>query len=160
VIGELEVTYGRRHQYVYDGMETKSDAPETSLFSNTVPSGNSILLPSFATMMTVPLKIIPRPNVTSPATVKWSSSRIPGMDLNRFWNAATCGHDFVNSSTVGGDGEAHLLEVVAELDDRSGAKHSLGVHDELSMLERVEIGSNQEEIGATLDGQELSVRRQ
>lgn len=65
--------------------------PVTSLFSRLVPSGIMILLPSFATMMHVPARRTPLPNQTSPETVRWSSSVMFGMDLNRF--SKFCVHD-------------------------------------------------------------------
>lgn len=58
--------------------------PVTSLFSNDVPSGIEILSPSLATMIQVPASLTPLPNETSPETVKWSSSVMFGIDLNRF----------------------------------------------------------------------------
>lgn len=42
----------------------------------------------------------------------------------------------------------------AYLDDGSRQEHAGGVHDEPTVLEEVEIGGDEEEIGATLDGQE------
>jgi len=60
--------------------------PESNLFSRTHPSGISILWPSLATTMTVPRRVTFRPKLTSPVTVKWSSSRILGIFLNLFWN--------------------------------------------------------------------------
>lgn len=41
-------------------------------------------------MMTVPRRTTLRPNETSPATVKWSTSSSEGIVLKRFWNCATC----------------------------------------------------------------------
>lgn len=51
-----------------------------------------------------------------------------------------------------------LLEVVAKLDDRGGIEHSLLVKHELTVLERVDVGFDQEEIRARLDGQETCTR--
>jgi hypothetical protein len=42
------------------------------------------LSPSLATMIQVPASLTPLPNETSPETVKWSSSVMFGIDLNRF----------------------------------------------------------------------------
>lgn len=56
----------------------------TSLFSRLVPSGIMILAPSLATKIQVPASRTPLPIQTSPAMVKWSSSRMLGIDLNRF----------------------------------------------------------------------------
>lgn len=39
-----------------------------------------------AHIMTVPRRTTLRPNETSPATVKWSTSRSDGIVLKRFWN--------------------------------------------------------------------------
>ena len=69
----------------------------------------SMVLPSVATIMTVPLSVTPRPRFTAPVMVRWSSSRILGMDGMR--------------DLEGGD----LLEVVAELDQWRGAE-AVGVH--------------------------------
>lgn len=55
-----------------------------SLFSRSVPSGIMILLPSVATIMHVPARRTRLPNHTSPETVRWSSSLMLGIDLNRF----------------------------------------------------------------------------
>jgi len=49
----------------------------------------------------------------------------------------------------------NLLEVTAELDERSRAK-SVGVHDELTMLESVKVGLDEHKVGACLDWQESS----
>ena len=48
----------------------------------------------------------------------------------------------------------NLLERIAKLDHRRLAKHSFGVHHELTMLEAVEVTGNEEEIGTTLHRQE------
>ena len=47
-----------------------------------------------------------------------------------------------------------LLERISKLDDGGGLEDPIGVHDESSVLEGVEIGGDEEEIGAGLDGQE------
>ena len=39
-----------------------------------------------------------------------------------------------------------LLEVVAELDDRRSFKHALGVNDELTMLEGVDVTLDEQEV--------------
>lgn len=44
-----------------------------------------------------------------------------------------------------------LLEGVAELDDGRLVEHAVAVHDELAVLEAVEIGGDEEEIGAGFD---------
>ena len=49
----------------------------------------------------------------------------------------------------------HLLEVRSKLDDGDTAE-TVGVHDELTVLETVEIRLDQQEIGASLDGQETA----
>merc|ERR1740124_922233 len=46
------------------------------------PAGMSILSPWLAMMITVPLKLTPFPKVTSPDTVRWSSSSRSGMEPN------------------------------------------------------------------------------
>ena len=51
-----------------------------------------------------------------------------------------------------------LLEVVTELDDRSGLEHALRVDDELTVLQRVDVALDKQKIGATLDGQESASR--
>lgn len=50
---------------------------------------------------------------------------------------------------------ADLLEIAAQLDQWGGAK-SIRIHDELSMLQAVEVRLDQHQIGAGLDGQESS----
>ena len=52
----------------------------------------------------------------------------------------------------------NLLEVVAELDDRRSLEHALGVDDELTVLEGVDVTLDEEEIGATLHWQETLAR--
>jgi len=47
-----------------------------------------------------------------------------------------------------------LLERISELDNRRRLEDPLRVHDEGSVLEGVEVGGDEEEIGAGLDGQE------
>ena len=44
-----------------------------------------------------------------------------------------------------------LLERVAKLHDRRLRKHALRVHDELAVLQRVQVAGDQKEIGAALD---------
>lgn len=44
--------------------------------------------------------------------------------------------------------------MIAELDDGGRQKHALGVHDEATVLEHVEVRSDEEEVGAALDGEE------
>lgn len=40
----------------------------------------------------------------------------------------------------------HLLEVIAQLDDRRSLKHSLRVDDQLAVLERVDVALDQQQI--------------
>lgn len=49
-----------------------------------------------------------------------------------------------------------LLEVIAQLDQRNGVEHALGVDRQLAVVERVEIGGDQEQIRGRLDGQETA----
>jgi len=49
----------------------------------------------------------------------------------------------------------HLLEVVAELDERCWTE-AVGIHDELAVLDGVEIRLDEHEVGAGLDGQEAA----
>lgn len=51
-----------------------------------------------------------------------------------------------------------LLEMITELDNRSGVEHSLLVKNELTMLKRVDIRFDQKEIRTRLDGQETCTR--
>ena len=52
----------------------------------------------------------------------------------------------------------HLLKVVAQLDDRRRLEHALLIDDELPVLKRVDVGHDEEQIGAALDGQEARPR--
>ena len=52
----------------------------------------------------------------------------------------------------------HLLKVIAQLDHRSRLKHPVLIDDELTMLERVDIALNQQQVGTALDGQETATR--
>lgn len=53
-------------------------------------------------------------------------------------------------------GATDLLEVVAELDNGGLTKLTVGVHDKLAMLERVQVAGDQQEIRAALDWQEAA----
>ncbi|KAL2290971.1 hypothetical protein FJTKL_14873 [Diaporthe vaccinii] len=53
------------------------------------PGGISMVLPSVATMITVPLSVTPRPRLTAPVMVRWSSSMILGMEGMCFWKSET-----------------------------------------------------------------------
>lgn len=46
--------------------------------------------------------------------------------------------------------EAHLFEVIAEFDDRDGVEDPRWVEDEVSVLERVNVALDEQEIGTTL----------
>ena len=61
------------------------------------PSGMSIRSPWLAIIITVPFNDTRLPNVTSPDTVKWSSSRISGIVANRPKNSCTCTNKKLNS---------------------------------------------------------------
>lgn len=41
---------------------------------------------------------------------------------------------------------ANLLECITEFDDWGLVEHALGVHDEFSMLEGVQVGGDEEEV--------------
>ena len=49
-----------------------------------------------------------------------------------------------------------LLEVVTELDDRCRLEHPLLVDDKLAVLEGVDVGLDEEQVGAGLDGEEAA----
>lgn len=107
--------------------------PVTSLFSKLVPSGIMILLPSLATKIQVPASRTPLPIQTSPEMVKWSSSRILGMDLNRFskfyrYSASRPG------TALSGTTHCDLLEVVTQLDDGRSTELSRLVHGQDTVL--------------------------
>ena len=69
------------------------------------------------------------------------------IQLNNFWN-------FLEALLELRD----LLEVVTELDDRSSLEHPLLVNDELTVLERVDVTLDQQQIRAALHGQEAAAR--
>ena len=52
----------------------------------------------------------------------------------------------------------NLLEVVTQLDDWGGIKHTGFIQDELTMLERVDIALDQQQVRATLHRQESTPR--
>jgi hypothetical protein len=52
----------------------------------------------------------------------------------------------------------NLLEMVAQLDDRSRLKHPLLVDDKLTVFERVNVALDEEKVGARFDGQETRTR--
>ena len=108
--------------------------PVINLFSKLAPSGITILLPSVATTMQVPANRTPLPNETSPDTVKWSSSVMFGIDLNRFSKFSGV------SSLPPRPRAAHrnLLEVVSKLHDRCTAEFSRLVHRQHTVLEVVQ----------------------
>ena len=54
--------------------------------------------------------------------------------------------------------DTHLLEVIAQLDHRGRLEHPVLIDDELTMLERVDIALNQQQVGTALDGQETATR--
>jgi len=51
-----------------------------------------------------------------------------------------------------------LLEVITKLDDRGLTEHAVRIHDQLAVLQRVQIAGDQQEIGAALDRQEAATR--
>lgn len=156
VVGELEVTWAAKYCQRWVEAAWSAGVPDTSLFSRMVPSGSSILAPSLATMMTVPLNVTPRPNETSPATVKWSlrpSRQPPRLKVG--------GRGDAQLEHLGDGPEAllergDLLEVVAELDDRRREEHARGVHDEPAVLEEVQVRRDEEQVRARLDGEETA----
>ena len=132
----------------------------------------SILCPSFATTrtsgkswrrrnhagnipMTVPRSVMFRPKLTSPETVRWSNSAMCGIFLNLFWNWAICGN--VNGSSLE-KCKTHLFKVITEFDDRYGVEDPCWVENEMSMLERVNVTLDEQEVGTTLHGQESTTR--
>lgn len=48
----------------------------------------------------------------------------------------------------------HLLKVITQFDDWSTQEHSIRVHDESTVFERVQITRDEQQIRARLDGQE------
>lgn len=46
---------------------------------------------------------------------------------------------------------SHLLESVSEFDNRRLSEHAVGVHDQLAVLEGVQVAGDQQQIGAGLD---------
>lgn len=52
----------------------------------------------------------------------------------------------------------NLLEVVAQLDDGSCLKHPVLIDDELTVLKRVDVALDEQQIGTALDGQEAATR--
>lgn len=132
----------------------------------------SILCPSFATTgnsskflkwhnsaegipMTVPRSVMFRPKFTSPETVRWSNSAMCGIFLNLFWNWAICENI---KTSCREECKAHLFEVIAEFDDGDGVKDPCWVEYEMSVLERVNIALNEQEIGTTFHRQESTTR--
>ena len=51
-----------------------------------------------------------------------------------------------------------LLEVITKLDNRCGLEHPLLVDDKLTVLQRVDVTLDEEQVGTTLDGQETATR--
>jgi len=51
-----------------------------------------------------------------------------------------------------------LLEVITKLDDRGLTEHAVRIHDQLAVLQRIQIAGDQQEIGAALDRQEAATR--
>ena len=54
--------------------------------------------------------------------------------------------------------ETRLFEVIAEFDDRDGVEDPRWVEDEMSVLERVNIALDEQEIGTALHRQEAATR--
>ena len=52
----------------------------------------------------------------------------------------------------------NLLEMVAQLDDGRSLKHPVRVNDQLTMLKRVDVALDEEQVGAGLDGKEARAR--
>lgn len=83
------------------------------------------------------------------------------LDINNELEASKlddAGRDLAGEGSVFFTAETHLLEVVAELDDRSRLEHALRVHRELAVLELVQVRGDEEQVGARLDGQETRSR--
>lgn len=53
---------------------------------------------------------------------------------------------------------SNLLEMITELDNGCRLKHPLLVDDELTMLDAVDVGLDEEKVRAALDGQESASR--
>ena len=51
-----------------------------------------------------------------------------------------------------------FLEVITKLDNRCGLEHPLLVDDKLTVLQRVNVALDEEQVGTTLDGQETATR--
>ena len=54
--------------------------------------------------------------------------------------------------------QPYLLEVVAELDDGTRAEQPVLAHHKLTVLERVNVALDEEQVGTTLNGQETATR--
>lgn len=134
-------------------MEHGPKKSDYELFSRMEPSGRSMREPSLATMMTVPRRVMLRPNQTSPCiSMQTRSTTTPEKKCSR----TNRNSQMIQLEEVGNGAEPllevdELLESVTKLDDGGLGEHAVGVHDQLAMLEAVEIAGDQEQIGAALD---------
>lgn len=91
--------------------------------------------------MTVPRSVTFRPKYTSPVTVRWSSSMIFGIFLNRFWNCWIFKHN--NGLELSLSylilPNTYLLEMIAEFDNRCSTEQTLFVDYKLTVLQRVDV---------------------
>ena len=132
--------------------------PESNLFSSMHPSGMSIRWPSLATTREHnQFQILegevegqrtddgaPQGDVTSEVNIAGDGQVVELDDLR----------DLLESLLELRD----LLKVVAQLDDRRRLELASLVDDKLTVLKRVNIGLDEEEVTATLDGEEPRAR--